>query len=212
MNVRLKKASLIAHSFGGLVATLFAEKYPKKVNALILAGALFAQQETYDHILKTTKKNYKEKADSLMLLRISTIENLNKNGAEYRKQCFDMASLNNYFKMPFPTFEANELRKLYEQSEFSKSNIRNSQAPISFYKNEINNNIDTKPILKELKKQKVKLFAIYGLQDKIFSYRQLMAMKNIVGRNSFKALNNCSHYLFVDQQTKFIDTIIKWMK
>ena len=52
---KIKKANIIAHSFGGLVGTLFTEENPEKVNSLILAGALFSQQETYDHILKTTK-------------------------------------------------------------------------------------------------------------------------------------------------------------
>jgi len=48
----LNKVTLLAHSFGGLVATLNTEKYPQNIDALILAGALFSQQETYDHILK----------------------------------------------------------------------------------------------------------------------------------------------------------------
>ncbi|RZJ86004.1 MAG: alpha/beta fold hydrolase, partial [Chryseobacterium sp.] len=118
----IEKANIIAHSFGGLVGTLYAARNPEKVNSLILAGALFSQQETYDHILKTTKEIYKEKRDSLMLSKISETEKLLKNSAEYRKQCYELASKNNYFKMPFPTKEANQLRENYETSEFGKSN------------------------------------------------------------------------------------------
>jgi proline iminopeptidase len=210
-NYNIKKANIIAHSFGGLVGTLFTEQNPEKVNSLILAGALFSQQETYDHILKTTKENYTEKKDSLMLSKISEIENLSKNSAEYRKQCYEVASKNNYFKMPFPTKEANEIRENYELSEFGKNNIRNDNAPILFYKNESKNNIDTKPILKNLKKQ-IKLFAIYGQQDNVFSEKQLSDMKKIVKKQNFKIIENCSHYLFVDQQQIFINTIVKWLK
>jgi proline iminopeptidase len=193
----IKKANIIAHSFGGLVGTLFTEQNPEKVNSLILAGALFSQQETYDHILETTRKIYLEQKDSLMLSTISEIKKLPKNSAEYRKQCYEVASKSNYFKMPFPTKEANQLREDYEKSEFGKNNIRNDKAPILFYKNESKNNIDTKAILKNLKKQ-VKLFAIYGQQDKIFSKRQLRDMKKIVNKQNFKIIDNCSHYLFVD--------------
>lgn len=207
----IKKANIIAHSFGGLVGTLFSEQNPEKVNSLILAGALFSQQETYDHILEMTRKIYTEKKDSLMISKILEIEKLPKNSAEYRKQCYEVASKSNYFKMPFPTKEANQLREDYEKSEFSKSNIRNDNAPILFYKNENKNNIDTKPILKNLKKQ-VKLFAIYGQQDKIFSERQLRDMKKIVNKQNFKIIDNCSHYLFVDQQKEFIKTVEKWLK
>ncbi len=207
----ISKANIIAHSFGGLVATLFAEQNPEKVSSLILAGALFSQQETYDHILNSARKNYQENKDILMLSKISEIEKLPKNSAEYRKQTYEVASQNNYFKMPFPTEEANQLRENYEVSEFGKNNIRNDNAPILFYKNEIKNNIDTKPILKNLKK-KVKLYAVYGQQDRIFSEKQFNDMRKIVAKNNFKLIDNCSHYLFVDQQQIFLETIKKWLK
>lgn len=210
-NYNIKKATIIAHSFGGLVGTLFTEQNPEKVNSLILAGALFSQQETYDHILKTSKKNYTERKDSLMLSEISKIEKLPKNSAQYRKQCYEVASKNNYFKMPFPTADANKLRENYELSEFGKNNIRNDNAPILFYKNESKNNIDTKPILKNLKKQ-VKLFAIYGQQDGVFSEKQLIDLEKIVKKQNFKIIENCSHYIFVDQQQIFINTIKMWLK
>ena len=132
----IKKANIIAHSFGGLVGTLFTEQNPKKVKSLVLAGALFSQQETYDHILETSKRNYTDKKDSLMVSKIFEIEQLPKNSAEYRKQCYEVASKSNFFKMPFPTKEANELREDYEKSEFGKNNIRNDNAPVLFYKNE----------------------------------------------------------------------------
>jgi len=207
----IKKANIIAHSFGGLVGTLFTEQNPEKVKSLILTGALFSQQETYDHILETTKTNFTDKKDSVMVSKILEIEKLPKNSAEYRKQCYEVASKSNYFKMPFPTKEANQLREDYEKSEFGKNNIRNDNAPILFYKNESKNNIDTKPILKKLKKQ-VKLFAIYGKQDQIFSGKQLIDMKKIVKKENFKIIDNCSHYPFVDQQTEFINIIEKWIK
>lgn len=207
----IKKANIIAHSFGGLVGTLFTEQNPEKVKSLILTGALFSQQETYDHILKTTKNIYSEQKDRLMLSKISEIEKLSKSSAEYRQQCYDVASENNYFKMPSPTKEATQLREDYEKSEFGKNNIRNDNAPILFYKNESKNNIDTKPVLRNLKKQ-IKLFAIYGQQDQIFSKKQLSDMKKIVGKHNFKVIDNCSHYPFVDQQTEFINTIEKWIK
>ncbi|WP_228372321.1 alpha/beta hydrolase [Chryseobacterium gregarium] len=207
----IDKANIIAHSFGGLVGTLFTEQNPEKVNALILAGVLFSQQETYDHILKTAEKRYTEKKDTLMLSEISEIGKLPKNTAEYRKQCYEVAGRNHYFKMPFPTQEANEIRQRYELSEFNANNIRNNHAPILFYKNESKNNIDTKPILKNLKKH-VKLFAVYGKQDRIFSEKQLNDMKKIVNRKNFKIIDNCSHYLFVDQQKEFISTVEKWIK
>lgn len=208
----LKKANILAHSFGGLVGTLFTEQNPDKVESLILVGALFSQQETYDHILKSSKQIADEKKDSLMLIKIAETETLDKNSAEYRKKTYEIASHNNYFKMPNPTAESNQLRANYELSEFGKNNIRNDNAPILFYKNESRNNIDTKSILKKIKTQNVKLYAIYGKEDRIFSAKQLNDMKNMVSDKNFKLIDNCSHYPFVDQQDTFINTIVKWLK
>lgn len=208
---KLKQANIIAHSFGGLVGTLFAEQHPEKVKALILAGALFSQQDTYDHILKSTEAIYTEKKNGAMIAKISETAELAKNSAAYRSQCYEIAGMSGYFDMPYPTKQSEKLREDYQKSEFGKNNIRNQQAPILFYKNETRNNIDVKPVLKALKNQ-VRLFALYGRQDLIFSEKQLDELETTLGERNLRILDNCSHYLFVDQQKQFIGTIEKWLK
>lgn len=206
----LKKAVLLGHSFGGLVATLYTNKYPQNVSALVLAGALFSQQETYDHILNSIKKAHY--GDSKTLNKIAYVEKLDKNSAGYRKHCYDLASDENYFKMPKPTKASKKLYADYEAGKFFKTNIRNKNAPLLFYQNEKQNNIDTRPFLKKIKTSGVPIFAIYGKDDGIFSKMQLASLKTIVGENHFTILENCSHYLFVDQQTEFLSNIKKWLK
>ncbi|WP_119793222.1 alpha/beta fold hydrolase [Flavobacterium anhuiense] len=206
----LKKAIILGHSFGGLVATLYTNKYPKNVSALVLAGALFSQQETYDHILNTLKRKYNN--DSEQLRKISIVENLNKNSAEYRKGCYELAGENGFFKMPKPTTESKKLYADYEAGEFFKTNIRNKNAPLLFYQNEKQNNIDTRTILKKIKANGVPIFGIYGKDDGIFSSAQINSLKAITGENHFAFLDNCSHYLFVDQQSAFISKLKNWLK
>ena len=207
----LKKATLLAHSFGGLVATLYTEKYPQNVSGLVLAGALFSQQETYDHILNSVSKIATAKKDTTQLVKINTIEKLNKNSAEYRKACFDLASQYNYFKMPNPTEASKKLYSDYEASDFFKTNIRNKNAPLLFYKNEKQNNIDSRPALNKIKKNGIPIYDIYGKEDGIFSSTQINSIKGIAGQNHFALLENCSHYLFVDQQDQFLQSIKKWL-
>ncbi|RZJ51919.1 MAG: alpha/beta hydrolase [Flavobacterium sp.] len=205
----LKKAVLLAHSFGGLVATLYTNKYPENVSALVLAGALFSQQETYDHILNSLQSKYKN--DSEELKKISIVENLNKNSAKYRKGCFDLAGENGFFKMPNPTAESKNLYSDYEAGQFFKTNIRNKKAPLLFYQNEKKNNIDSRPFLKKIKTVGVPIFAIYGKDDGIFSLAQITSIQNLVGKNHFILIENCSHYLFVDQQNEFLLNFKKWI-
>lgn len=206
----LKKAIILGHSFGGLVATLYTNKYPENVSALVLAGALFSQQETYDHILDTLKKKYSN--DSEQLKRINIVENLDKNSADYRKKCFELAGENNFFKMPNPTAESKKLYADYETGEFYKTNIRNKNAPLLFYQNEKQNNIDTRPFLKKIKSAGIPIYGIYGKDDGIFSPAQINSMKGITGENHFAFLDNCSHYLFVDQQAVFLSKLKYWLK
>ena len=208
----LKKATLLAHSFGGLVATLYTRKYPQNVSNLIMVGALFSQQETYDHILNSVSKIAATKNDTAQLAKIKAIEKLNKNSAEYRKACFDLASENDYFKMPNPTEASKRLYSDYEASDFFKTNIRNKNAPLLFYKNEKQNNIETRQSLNKIKKNGIPIYAIYGKEDGVFSSAQINSIKSIAGQNHFALLDNCSHYLFVDQQDQFLYNIKKWLK
>ncbi|SHE90329.1 alpha/beta fold hydrolase [Chryseobacterium sp. OV279] len=198
----LKKANILAHSFGGIIGTLFTRQFPEKVSSLTLAGALFSQQETYDHILKQAKEKFKN--DPSQLQEIAEIENLSKNSAAYRKRCYEIASKMNFFNMPSPTPESKQLRQAYETGEFYATNFRNQESPLKFYKNESQNNIDNTSVLNEIKKRGIPIFAVYGKDDGIFSTKQLNDMKTIAGKNHFKIIDNCSHYLFVDQQDEFL--------
>ena len=207
----LSKVTLIGHSFGGIVATLYTKNNTEKVEKLILVGALFSQQETYNHILKEVHKLAKKQNDYSTITEINEIKKLDKNSAEYRKKCYEIASKYKFFDMPFPTEEFKKLDKNYKKGEFAKTNIRNDSAPLLFYKNEKRVNIDTKNELKEIQQNKVKVFAIYGNQDQIFSTKQRKDMKQLVGSKNYYSRDNCSHYPFVDQQTIFLKNIVQIM-
>lgn len=208
---KIKKATIIGHSFGGIVATLYTSARPEKVERLILVDALFSQQETYDHILKSIAKLALAKKDTVSLSRISLISSLDRRSAAYRKLCYDLASAYGYFRMPHPTPKSEQLELSYQNSEYGKTNIRNDQAPLLFYKNERQVNIDTRQILKHIQEMNVKLFGIYGRQDRIFSNKQLGDIRQLIGNKRFDLIDNCSHYPFVDQQQLFIEDIIKFM-
>lgn len=202
----LKKANILGHSFGGIIATLFTDQYPQKVSSLTLVGALFSQQETYDHILHQAKEKFKN--DPSKLKQINDIDSLNKNSAEYRKSCYDIASELNFFTMLNQTPKSQQLRNDYNASDFYKNNFRNPSSPLKFYKNEAQNNLDNKDMLKNIKKKGVPIFAIYGKDDGIFSEKQINDLIHITGKENFKLVDNCSHYLFVDQQDEFLKFIV----
>ncbi len=206
----IQKATILGHSFGGLVSTLFTEAHPEKVTSLILAGALVDQQGTYTHILDTVRRKYA--ADPAMLERIAILEKLDKNSAAYRKQCFELASENGFFKVAQPDAETRQTYEAYEKSDLSKQSIRNHEAPIRFYQNEPLKRLNVFPRLKNIQQKKVRIYAIYGKQDGIFPDSQLSQLRSLVGKKYFTHVDHCSHYLFADQRTIFVDTVTGWLR
>ena len=64
--------NLLGHSYGGVVAQLYAVKYPKRVKHLIIADSFFSGamwQENDDNSNHEIAENYPEVWDSLMILR-----------------------------------------------------------------------------------------------------------------------------------------------
>ena len=132
------------------------------------------------------------------------MEKLDKNSAEYRKACFELASENNFLKCQIQLPNLKSYMQIMNASIFYKTNIRNKNAPLLFYKNEKQNNIDSRPFLNKIKSKGIPIYAIYGKEDGVFSTKQINSIKNLAGKNHFALLDNCSHYLFVDQQKEFL--------
>ena len=63
----LVRASLIGHSFGGMVGIAFANRYPGRVQSLVLVGAPVDLQASFRHIISQSRKKYEEKKDSARL-------------------------------------------------------------------------------------------------------------------------------------------------
>jgi proline iminopeptidase len=93
----LSKATLIGHSFGGVVATLFAEANPKKVQSVFLVGAPISLQATFKNIISKSKSIYQTKKDSTNLNYISMLENMDTTSIEYSAYCFGHAMQNGFY-------------------------------------------------------------------------------------------------------------------
>jgi proline iminopeptidase len=208
----LKRANLIGFSFGGLVTTLFTEKYPDKVKSVVFVSALVSQQKSYDTMLRTTKQIYETKHDSANLKDIAWTEKLDKNSIEYRTAVFKHASQNGYFKVAQPNELAKGIYAGYDKDLLISKYVKNEQAVPTFWKNEKRVNIDVTPVLEKLRSKKIDIYALYGKQDGIFSVEQINEVRNITGENRLKYLDNCSHTLFIDQQAAFLSAVTQWLK
>jgi proline iminopeptidase len=211
---KIKKAVFIGHSFGGLVATLFAEKYPDKTEAVVLVGAPVVFQETFRTIIKSSKEIYKQKNDTVNLKYITMLEKMDTSKLEYSSYCFAHARQNGFYSTKSPTDQAKSIYASYKtDSVIIKYGSRmNYQAAMGFWKNEKYTTIDLTSNIKKLLSQNLKIYGLYGKDDGLFSEEQVFNTQYLLGDNNLKYFDNCGHNVFIDQQTQFIETLVKWVK
>ena len=210
----LTKATLIGHSFGGIVATLFAEANPKKVQSIILIGAPVSLQATFKNILEKSKIIYQTKNDSVNLNYISMLENMDTASIEYSSYCFVHAMQNGFYTPKNPTVEAKNIYSKFRTDTLltKYASQMSYEAPQGFWKNEKYTTIDLTKNLQALQKQKIRLFGLYGKDDGLYSIQQVADLQTLIGSNNLKYFDNCSHNVFIDQQTQFIEQIKMWTK
>lgn len=208
----LTKPTLIGHSFGGVIATLFAEKYPDKIQSIILVGSPVSLQETFKTIISTSKTIYQTKNDSLNLYYISMLENMDTNSIEYSSYSFMHAMQNGFYSPKNPTEEAKIIYSKFKTDTLltKYTSQMTYQAPQGFWKNEKYTTINLTKNLQTLQKQKIKIYGLYGKDDGLYSNQQVTDLQNLIGSNNLKYFDNCSHSIFIDQQTLFIETLKTW--
>lgn len=209
----IEKATLMGHSFGGIVATLFAEKYPDKINSIVLVGAPIALQETFRTIINTCKNIYTSKNDDIGLSYLEQLEQMDTESIEYSSACFYHAMKNGFYTPKIFTEDAKKTYALFKTDTtlIKYASSMSIEAPKGFWKNEAYTSINLSEKIKQLLIKKVNFYGMYGKDDGLYSAEQMNALTQIVGLNNIMYLDNCSHNVFIDQQKIFIDTITKWL-
>ena len=206
----LTSASFIAHSFGGIVGTLYAQKYPEKVNTLFLVSAPVSLQESFRHILRTCEDIYSTKNDSSNVKFIHSIEKMDTASIQYSSSCFMQAMKNNFYSPKSRTEESKKiLNNLKSDSLYKYAGAMTIPAPLGFWKNENYTTIDLTNSIKDLTSKKVKVIGLYGKDDGLYSPEQVSNLGNIIGKENLFYYDNCSHNVFIDRQAEFLDAVSK---
>lgn len=210
---QLEKVTLLGHSFGGILATLYAEKNKEKVNNVILIGTPITIQETFTTIIQSSESIYKENSDQLNLKYIKMLKEMDSYSLEYSSYCFTHALQNGFYTPKTFTKEAISLYGMFKKDStlLKYASKMSFEAPQGFWKNEQYTSIDLSLSIQKIKNE-ISFYGIYGIDDGLFSTQQILKTKALIGKDHFSLLEDCSHNVFVDQQTLFINSLKKWIK
>ena len=212
-SLKLKKATLMGASFGGIVAILYANHFPEKVNSVILIGAPIAMQESLRNILNSSEKISRQKQDTAQLHLIQRIRSMDTASREYSVQCFQLIQRNNFFTPQNPTEERTKLLAQLAKDSLAKfASLMNFKAAEGFWKNEHYTTLDLTDTIQLLLKKKIKVFGLYGKDDKYFSEQQIKNLSQMLGKSNVNYWDRCSHGVTTDRQTDFIEALKKWTK
>ncbi|WP_047419802.1 alpha/beta hydrolase [Cellulophaga sp. Hel_I_12] len=209
--LKLEKASLLGHSFGGIVATQFAEKHPDKIIDLWLVGAPISMQQTFKTIIASAKEIYTEKNDTVNLKYMTMLENMDSKSLEYSSYTFAHAMQNGFYSPKSPSAEARALYQLFSTDSELKSyaSKMDYKVPMGFWKNEKYTSINLTESLQDLKNKNIAIYGLYGKEDGLYDTAQIDALKALIGSNNVLYADHCSHNFFIDQQKMFIDFLVK---
>lgn len=210
--LHLKKAILLGHSFGGILGTLYAERYPKRVQGLVLMSAPLDLQATFDHIRARCTAIYKEKNDLTNLYYMGVLATMDKTSMDYASYCFAHAMQNGFYNTATPSEAAQELYTNFKTDPvlLTWSSKMTPEAPLGFWKNEQYTSLDIYEQVQKVQQYQIPVLGLYGQEDGLFDPKQLQGLKDLIGTKQFFYWEDCSHNVFIDQQALFLESLQNW--
>lgn len=210
---KLEKAALIGHSFGGMVATLFAEQNSSKVSAVVLVGAPISLQETFKTIIAASKEIYQENKDAVNLNYISMLENMDTTTLQYSSYCFVHAMQNGFYSTQDLTDKAKQIYSTFKTDTLLAryGSQMTYEAPEGFWENERYTTLDLKKNLETLVSGSIPVYGLYGKDDGLYSEEQVREIQQAIGDENLLYLDDCSHNVFIDKSEDFIMALKEWI-
>lgn len=211
---QLKQATLLGHSFGGMVGTRFAAAHPEKVRALVLISAPLSLPASFRNIIARCRSIYEAKGDSMNLKYIATLETMDTASLMYSTYCFGHAMQNGFYA---PKTRSEEAKRIYagfreDTALFRQAMQMDYKAPKGYWKHERYTTLDLRPQIAALRKRGLRIHGIYGQEDGLYAPEQIAELGALIGKTNVMYPEACSHNVFIDQQTLFVQALNAWAR
>lgn len=210
----LVSANLMGHSFGGMVAITFAEKYKERVQSIVLISAPVSLQQSFKTIIHSCENIYTESNNSTNLSYIKMLKEMDPTSIQYSSYCFLHAMQNGFYSPANPSPEALEIYSLFrtDSTLLRYASKMGYTQPQGFWKNERYTSLDLIININSLKENGTPIYGIYGQEDGLYSVDQINQLTTMIGTEHILYLDNCSHSVFIDQQDVFIQGLNNWLR
>lgn len=211
-SLKIEKPQLIGHSFGGMIGTYFATKYPDKVGSLFLVSTPVNLQSTFKHIIAECEAIYRKNKDETNLSYIQMLKEMDTTSIYYSSYCFMHAMQNGFYSARDPSPEARQNYSLFSTDPIliAYAKKMGQKAPLGYLRSENYTSLDISDHLTDVMNKGVPVFGLYGKEDGLYSQNQIIHLKSLLGEDNFLYLDNCSHSVFIDRQETFVNAIDKW--
>ena len=195
---KLKKVSILGHSFGGFLAMHYAIAHPESVNKLILVNSTPASSDDFAVFLKEWFRRM-----GPLTAEIKQIQD-----SEAFKEG-DSATVANYYRLMFRTYCFDSQKA--EELNLKMSRKANVDGPKTYAL--LRENFLSKPydLKNDLQKLKCKTLIIHGDNDPI----PLNTAKNthkMIPNSKLVVLKDCGHFSYVEKPQEFFEHLQAFFK
>ena len=219
--LNLKSPTIVGHSHGGPIALKFDQIYPGIISKIILVSSPVNFWKTLDSIRTNCIARYKEANDTADRNKISSYFAILNNNPTLNDEIMATADI---FKLgvskPCDLYtpskinpDALELRKTIRRLHLPvvPENLYYPMANFIIYEQYIHADQT-----EWVKAHADHIFGIYGAEDGLFTKSLLAEIEADLSTNQssdrFQLINGASHAIYIDQQDKFLEAILKTFK
>ncbi len=206
----LEDITLLGSSFGGVVATLYADTFPHKVGNIILVGSPLNMVESNDYALQESRKYFVEKGDSAKVEQVDWILGFDSVARKPGMLVYILAYESGFAEFNDYTKEGLQIRSAMKNDS---TDIELNLEVSGSYEQEIPYpQINFLDYFDNLRQKGVSIYGLYGHGDFRYSPAMIEGLKQVVGDNNVLYLEQCGHGVLTDRRTAAIQAIVDWLK
>lgn len=188
--------TLIGHSWGGLLAVLYAAKFGKNLKSMILVDPA-PGNSSFDKVGRNTMQNRLTIDDKEEINSIMQANPLDKR---------EMDAINRFVQI-------NEKPRYFDQSYISKNKPTftfDTLTKLQTVSSLLNEELDDFDIYQEIQGIDTKTLVIHGDYDPI-PVKSSRKYSEMLTNSSFQLLKNCGHFPFIEKKEETLSSIVDFL-